>query len=180
MSSASYIPLTQISPSEFLWSPKAPRPPSPFQQYFSRRRAVIALVAATSLITFALFLKLSLSNDDSFDPLDLPINYNYQPDYIAVPVPGTLPPEAHPRLRPVRDLPTSCLEQYYARGGLCHDGQGAIPIDIIWTWVNGSDPLFADARDAAARSYAEDDPWRPKVTDNPSRMFRCVSPISLP
>lgn len=171
MSSASYIPLTQISPSEYLLSPNARPRVSSLHAYFTRRRAVIALVAATSLVTLVVFAKLSLSSDE-VEPIELPINYNYQPNYIAIPVPDALPPEGRPRLRPVRDLPSDCLEQYFVDGDLCHDGHGPLPIDVLWTWVNGSDPLFADAREDAALAYSDDDPYRPKRTDNPSRMFR--------
>ncbi|KAI0788222.1 hypothetical protein C8Q74DRAFT_1196372 [Fomes fomentarius] len=169
MSSANYIPLTQISPSEFFWHPKAAQHAS-VRSYFTRKRTIIALVAATSLITLLVFLRHS-KDDDEFDPF-WPINWAYQPSYIAIPVPDTLPPAARPKLRPVRDLPSACLEQYYASGLPCHDGRGPVPMDILWTWVNGSDPLFVDARQRAAESYAENDPNRPKKSNNPSRMFR--------
>ncbi len=174
MSSANYIPLTQISPSEFTWHPKAAQHTS-FRSYFTRKRAIIALVAATSLVTLLVFLRHSNSQDDDDDDSFWPINWAYQPSYIAIPVPDTLPPAARPKLRPVRDLPSACLEQYYASGLPCHDGRGPVPMDILWTWVNGSDPLFVDARQRAAESYGEDDPNRPKKSNNPSRMFRFVS-----
>ncbi|KAI0718280.1 hypothetical protein C8T65DRAFT_737499 [Cerioporus squamosus] len=151
MSSANYIPLTQISPSE---------------------RAVLALVAASSVVTLFVFLKLSLASADDFDDIEFRVNPLYQPSYIAIPVADSLPEAARPKLRPVRDLPTECLEDYYVSGLPCHDRQGPVPMDVIWTWVNGSDPLFIDSRTRAANSYDRDDPYRPIQSNNPSRMFR--------
>ncbi|TBU22887.1 hypothetical protein BD311DRAFT_675085 [Dichomitus squalens] len=171
MSSASYIPLTQIPPSELPWPPKPSLRPS-FALYFSRRRAVLALIAATSVVTLVLFLKVSSSHEDDLDDVGTPITPRYQPSYIAIPVPNSLPPSSHPKLRPVRDLPSHCLDQYYSSGGVCHDGLGPLPLDVIWTWVNGSDPLFRDAREHATKSYDNTDPYRPIKSNNPSRMFR--------
>ncbi|RPD56204.1 hypothetical protein L226DRAFT_535831 [Lentinus tigrinus ALCF2SS1-7] len=174
MSSANYIPLTQISPSEYRWHPRTPttHAASSLSSYFSRKRAVLALVATSSVITLFVFLKLSLGSADDFDDIEFHVNPLYQPSYIAIPVPDFLPDAARPKLRPVRDLPTECLEQYYVSGLPCHDGQGPVPMDVIWTWVNGSDPLFIDSRTRAANSYAKDDPYRPIKSNNPSRMFR--------
>ncbi|KAI1789382.1 hypothetical protein LXA43DRAFT_893004 [Ganoderma leucocontextum] len=171
MSSASYIPLTQISSSEYLPSPQIPLHAS-FASYFSRRRAVLALIAATSVVTLVLFLKVSNAHEGDFDYAGIPMNPSYQPSYIAIPVPNSLPASSQPKLRPVRDLPTRCLDRYYSLGGVCHDGLGPVPIDVVWTWVNGSDPLFSDAREQAAQSYDNDDPYRPIKSNNPSRMFR--------
>ncbi len=181
MSSANYIPLTQISPDEYHWHPKSPasHARSSLASYFSRRRAILALVAASSVITLFVFLKLSLASQDEFDELEFHVNPLYQPSYIAIPVPDSLPDAARPKLRPVRDLPTECLEHYYVSGLPCHDGQGPVPMDVIWTWVNGSDPLFIDSRTHAANSYAKDDPYRPIKSNNPSRMFRYVYPSPI-
>ena len=181
MSSASYIPLAQVPAPEPFW--EQTDPPSRLalcRAYFSRRRAVSILVFATSLFTLAAFVRFSLSNDEvvklelSLDSPEESDVASYQPKYIAVPLPDSLPPEAQPKLRPVRELPITCLEQYYTAGQLCHDGRGALPFDIVWTWVNGSDPLFADEKEAMAQSYSADDPYRPRKSNNPSRMFRYV------
>ena len=107
------------------------------------------------------------------------MNPSYHPSYIAIPVPDSLPTSSQPKLRPVRDLPTHCLDQYYSLGDICHDGLGPVPLDVVWTWVNGSDPLFSDAREQAAQSYDRDDPYRPIKSNNPSRMFRYVAPFVL-
>ena len=104
MSSASYIPLTQISSSEYRWPPQAaPRSSRPsFVSYFSRRRAVFILIIATSVVTLVLFLKVSSGfHEDDLDTTGT-IGALYQPSYIAIPVPDSLPPSSHPKLRPVR------------------------------------------------------------------------------
>ncbi|KAI0323660.1 hypothetical protein GY45DRAFT_553660 [Cubamyces sp. BRFM 1775] len=176
MTSATYIPLTQISPSEYTYSYSQDHKPRlhSLRAYFTRRRAVYALVAATSLLTLIVFLRVSSRHVDDLDDLDYyePVDPNFQPSYIAIPVPDSLPPSAHPRLRPVRDLPGHCLDAYFSSGELCHDSLGPVPMDVLWTWVNGSDPLFADAKERAAASFADDDPYRPIKKNNPSRMFR--------
>nr|VWO99700.1 Uncharacterized protein [Ganoderma boninense] len=171
MSTTSYIPLTRISSSEYLPTPRIPSHAS-FASYFSRRRAVLALIAATSVVTLVLFLKTSNAHEDDFDYGAIPMNPSYHPSYIAIPLPKSLPASSQPKLRPVRDVPIRCLDRYYALGGDCHDGLGPIPLDVVWTWVNGSDPLFSDARTQAAQSYDHDDPYRPIKSNNPSRMFR--------
>ncbi|OSD02439.1 hypothetical protein PYCCODRAFT_1467800 [Trametes coccinea BRFM310] len=181
MTSATYIPLTQISPSEYSY------PSLPFQHnrsrlsairaYFTRRRAVYALIGATSLITLLVFLKVSASHHDDFsydaeEDIDIPVDPQYQPSYIAIPVPPALPPSSRPRLRPVRDLPPHCLDALYSSGDPCHDALGPTRMDVVWTWVNGSDPLFADVKERAIANVDPDDPYRPINKNNPSRMFR--------
>ncbi|EJF56867.1 hypothetical protein DICSQDRAFT_112435 [Dichomitus squalens LYAD-421 SS1] len=178
MSSASYIPLTRIPHSEFLWSPKA-TPRYSLASYLARRRAVFALIVATSFVTLVLFLNIAGSHEEddyNYNDVGGPVNTSYrpgyQPGYIAFRVPDSLPSSSHPVLHPVRDLPSHCLDQYYSSGGVCHDGLGPLPLDVIWTWVNGSDPLFMDARENAAESFGNTDPYRPTQSSNSSRMFR--------
>ncbi|KAI8994106.1 hypothetical protein BD414DRAFT_273374 [Trametes punicea] len=177
MTSATYIPLTQISRSEYT-HPSAAHPEhriSSLRTYLNRRRAVYALLTATSLLTLFLFLKLSRTHEDDLDYLEdieLPASHDFQPAYIAIPIPPSLPQYSAPKLRPTRDLPAHCLDAYYSSGQLCHDSLGPAPMDIVWTWVNGSDPLFADAKERAMASFNEDDPYRPVRKNNPSRMFR--------
>ncbi|KAI0629884.1 hypothetical protein C8Q77DRAFT_1065020 [Trametes polyzona] len=173
MTSATYIPLTQISPQEFAWSPTRRSARPGLRAHFTRRRAIYALIATSSVLTLLLFLKFFPTHHDDLDE-----DFEYteepgdQPSYIAIPVPDSLPPAARPKLRPVRDLPAHCLDAYFASGELCHDTYGPIPMDVIWTWVNGSDPLFVDARARTINSFAPDDPYRPLKKNNPSRMFR--------
>ncbi|KAI0671047.1 hypothetical protein C8Q78DRAFT_973893 [Trametes maxima] len=172
MSAATYIPLTQISPDEFTWTPRRPRP-SLFRSYFSRRRAVYALIAATSLLTVLVFLKVSVGHEDDHEQDDLDdLEDHYHPSYIAIPVADSLPAAARPKLRPVRDLPAHCLDAYYQSGQPCHDSAGPMPMDVLWTWVNGSDPLFSETKDRVVSQLAPNDPYRPIKKNSPSRMFR--------
>ncbi|OJT14234.1 3-O-alpha-D-mannopyranosyl-alpha-D-mannopyranose xylosylphosphotransferase [Trametes pubescens] len=172
MSSATYIPLTQISPQEFAWPPSRRPSPASLRAHLTRRRAIYVLIATTSVLTFLLFLRLSPHHDDLDDDFEYSEDIGTHNAYIAIPVPEALPSATYPKLRPVRDLPAHCLDAYYAAGQLCHDSYGPIPMDVLWTWVNGSDPLFADARERAIKSFKPDDPYRPLKKNNPSRMFR--------
>jgi hypothetical protein len=45
-------------------------------------------------------------------------------------------------LTPSTDLPQSCLSAYFTHGTPCFDkDKSKLPIDVVWTWVNGSDSL---------------------------------------
>jgi hypothetical protein len=48
-------------------------------------------------------------------------------------------------LRTHRPLPTSCLDSYYTNGSGCTDGYQT-SYNIVWTWVNGSDPMISRAK----------------------------------
>ncbi|KAL7279706.1 hypothetical protein ACG7TL_006113 [Trametes sanguinea] len=139
--------------------------------YFTRRRAEYAFVVTIALLVL---LKTAVHRDDSFyeadETLDIPVNPDYQPSYIAVPVPPGLPSSALPKLRPVRDLPSHCLDTHYISGKLCHDTLGPASMDVVWTWVNGSDPLFAKAKERALANVDPHDPYRPVHKNNPSRI----------
>lgn len=47
-----------------------------------------------------------------------------------------------------RLLPTTCIDDYFTTGAFCNDGTRT-SFDIVWTWVNGSDPLLRQARQKA-------------------------------
>ncbi|CAG7849530.1 SubName: Full=Uncharacterized protein {ECO:0000313/EMBL:CCA71576.1} [Serendipita indica DSM 11827] len=44
-------------------------------------------------------------------------------------------------LRTWRPLPADCIDAYYSAGASCSDGQRTT-LDVVWTWVNGSDPML--------------------------------------
>lgn len=46
-------------------------------------------------------------------------------------------------LRPVRRLPSQCLDAHFAQGEPCYD-DGPSTFDIVWTWVNASDWRLQD------------------------------------
>lgn len=63
-------------------------------------------------------------------------------------------------LRSYRPLPDWCVEAYYTNGSTCNDAQRT-KFDVIWTWVNGSDPMIhksrAKAMTALRKGNNEDD-----------------------
>lgn len=68
------------------------------------------------------------------------------------------------------DLP--CLEAYFTRGEPCHLDSKP-PIDIVWTWVNGSDPLFNSEKTKAELAYLmADRPTRPPKPLSEQRRYR--------
>ena len=54
-------------------------------------------------------------------------------------------------LRTYRPLPAGCLDSYYTNGTGCTDRQNTT-FNVVWTWVNGSDPMIARAK---AKAMAE-------------------------
>lgn len=97
--------------------------------------------------------------DDTIDSL----NPLYRP---FKPLP---PPESpFPRLRPTRFLPPRCLEQWFANGEM-NCGQKELgeeeKLDVIWLWVNGSDPRWEKEMIAARREAG---------IYSPIHHFRCV------
>jgi len=132
--------------------------------YFLRRRIVLVTVLATSLLVLFLVLQHTLRDID-----ELGVHAaSYIPFELPSPLPLQFPHKAS--LTPVRDLPAACLESHFALGQPCHEI--AEPLDVLWTWVNGSDILLDEAkRDAQAR-YAPDDPYRPTRSTTQARLYR--------
>ncbi|KIM33571.1 hypothetical protein M408DRAFT_19842 [Serendipita vermifera MAFF 305830] len=54
-------------------------------------------------------------------------------------------------LRTYRPLPASCLDSYYTEGSGCTDRQNT-KFNVVWTWVNGTDPMITRAK---AKATAE-------------------------
>jgi hypothetical protein len=69
-----------------------------------------------------------------------------------------------------RLLPEHCIEGYFAKGEACFDGKKT-KFDVLWTWVNGSDPYFRKAKKEGTKEV----PQRNAAT---VKMFRCVSLLS--
>lgn len=95
------------------------------------------------------------------------------PEYQAAYLPFEPPPQQPPaaRLTPTQVLPDDCRDAYFSSGALCYDP--VIPsFDVLWTWVNGSDPLLQEAKMAAESRFAPDDPYRPKTSSAQARQYR--------
>ena len=75
------------------------------------------------------------------------------------------------QLMPTQELPDYCRDAYFSRGSLCYDPE--IPsMDIVWTWVNGSDSLLQEAKLLAESRFSSDDPYRPKTSFAEARQYR--------
>lgn len=61
-------------------------------------------------------------------------------------------------LRGFRPLPDWCMEGYYTNGSTCNDAERT-QFDIIWTWVNGSDPMISRARARAMAALTRGDDY---------------------
>lgn len=176
MSGSGYLPLSQYPHQS------TPSKAAGFAAtYLYRRRTLLTVVLVTSVFTLVVGFEYFFKDVSDFDGdsqvyyhsseaphnLYLPFQLDYEQSQSS---PSTL-------LRPVQDLPYSCLDRHYTTGDLCHNPD-IKPFDVVWTWVNGSDPLLSQAKNAAQQSYAPNDPYRPQPTVNQDRQFRCAYPCS--
>lgn len=83
---------------------------------------------------------------------------------------------------PIRDrrvkaglqLPQECLDAHFSQGSLCYVEE--VPkMDVLWTWVNGSDILLQNAKARITAQFSSTDPNRPSVSWKQYRQFRCVA-----
>lgn len=84
-------------------------------------------------------------------------------------------------LRPSLSLPSSCLDSHIATGGLCYN-PAEPKLDVVWTWVNGSDELLHDAKTRVETSLPLDNPYRPYRPGNAwshVRQFRQVVQVGF-
>ncbi|KAI0927538.1 hypothetical protein AcV5_008051 [Taiwanofungus camphoratus] len=133
--------------------------------YFLRRRGILAVLLASTLLFVFLFLKATLKDVDELGLSTTPSVNSY------LPFEPSFAPQPSPSLRPVHALPVSCLDSHFELGQPCYD-QTAYPLDVIWTWVNGSDDLLEHAKTLAQSKYSSNDPFRPIVSKNQERLYR--------
>ncbi|GBE85251.1 3-O-alpha-D-mannopyranosyl-alpha-D-mannopyranose xylosylphosphotransferase [Sparassis crispa] len=166
MSSASYLPVTRV----------------PFHGSSSkivaftalgalRRRAVFAGLLTTSLLVLFVLLRYTLKEFDiegaGLDILSPSVDLLA---YLPLEIPKGSSLSA--RLKPVRGLPISCLDAHFALGEICYEKE-IQPIDVLWTWVNGSDPLLQRAKSSAQERYERKDPYRPMIdASSQARLYR--------
>ena len=123
-----------------------------------------------SLSLFALYEYASyLSSDDVSSP---------EPEDLIDPSLDTVYLPFHPSpchvstaLKPTLPLPASCLDAHIARGEVCYNPD-APRLDVLWTWVNGSDILLQDAKARVEASFDADAPYRPNRSWKQVRQFR--------
>ena len=74
--------------------------------------------------------------------------------YHCIKVPHSSEPSP---LRPYQSLPSACRDAFFENGDNCNHQSTPTRFDLVWTWVNGSDPLLHDAMAAAEHSAAGDE-----------------------
>jgi hypothetical protein len=76
------------------------------------------------------------------------------------------------RLLYTEDFDLACLETYFIRGQPCHRDLQP-PIEVVWTWVNGSDPRFdATKQELENKVAVAGKPSRPPQGLSEQRMYR--------
>ncbi|PCH40329.1 hypothetical protein WOLCODRAFT_136778 [Wolfiporia cocos MD-104 SS10] len=172
--SPDYIPLAQAPFTQ----PRAAGRASAATMYCLRRRLVLWSLFGTSLLTLFVYMKHSFNYIDvELDDLDIDLfppqaTSSLQTEsYLPFQVVSRPNDTAHLPLRPVPPLPSTCLDAYFARGDACYASQPA-KLDLLWTWVNGSDPLEQQAKTNVAAKFDSQDPWRPSMQPNQARLYR--------
>ncbi|KIJ52434.1 hypothetical protein M422DRAFT_222969 [Sphaerobolus stellatus SS14] len=78
-------------------------------------------------------------------------NLVHHPHYLVFESSSSPPVPVNDRpVRSIRRLPNSCVDEHIAYGAPCAD-PNAVTFDLVWTWVNGSDPRLEQAIAEAAR-----------------------------
>lgn len=172
-----YIPLAQTSSGE-PWTPADLEAPAQARsRSLTRRRVIFGSLLVIVLLAFY-FIVAEWVEDSDLDYTDV------VPDYHAAYIPFE-PPRRNAsfidttRLTPTQELPDDCRDAYMSSGSLCFDPV-IEDMDIIWTWVNGSDPLLQKAKLKAESEFAGDDPYRPKASSAQARQYRSVPMICYP
>ncbi|KAJ3551401.1 hypothetical protein NM688_g4726 [Phlebia brevispora] len=164
-----YIPLTQSTSSE-TWHPEDLEDPTKTRAPPRRtRRVIFGSLLVTALFVFYLVVAdwVEDSGDLDYDE-DVP---EWRAAYLPFEPPIQNASAGITRLTPTQELPDDCRDAYFSSGALCYDPE--IPrMDVVWTWVNGSDPLLRAAKLHAESQFADDDPYRPKSSAAQERQYR--------
>ncbi|CCM05604.1 uncharacterized protein FIBRA_07832 [Fibroporia radiculosa] len=141
-----------------------------------RRRVLYAALFTTSVFTLFYLLKYSFRDiDGDLEDLELIFPIDAIPSlptsYLPFRVPSPPPTSQSTLVKPVLDLPATCLDAYYVHGDAC---SSPLPpkLDLLWTWVNGSDPLEQQAKMDVQASYGPTNPWRPATSSTQARLYR--------
>ena len=187
---AEYIPLAQTSLDE-PWPQDesrqsllpttanfVPHPTSPLRTSSRRRyRYVFGSLITVVLLAFYLVVADWVEDIDDLDYSDTPAaQSDAHAAYIPFEPPTHRDTSAAARLRPAQVLPARCREAYFVGGELCYDPD-IRPMDVVWTWDNGSDPLLQEAKLRAEDRFSDDDPYRPKNSPRQQRQYRYASPL---
>ena len=142
-----------------------------------KRRNVFALVAILGL--FPVFQRLYYSYFKvkswlTYDPL---WSYTYvnasatvfpphDPIYILFEPRTYATFEPSQPLQKVRRLLAHCRDDYFAKGVPCHASPDP-PLDVVWTWANGSDRLFQESLSRVIQTAD----YKTKATYRPNTYF---------
>ena len=138
---------------------------------WTRKTMQTAILAVVCVSFFTLWNYASILTGDDLLEEDEPPDPALDTVYLPFrPVPYD--PSQSPTVRPTLDLPKHCLDAHIAQGELC-SARNPPPLDILWTWVNGSDILQQDAKARVEELYA-DSPYRPVANWKTVRQFRSV------
>ena len=177
MKYSDYIPLAQTPSAASTSFSDGPLDHAPIPRKNNRRRAILGTGVVISLVLiYVLAAELAEDVDDLY--LDDP---ELLPDAHAVYLPFQ-PPNQNTtrgtRLAPTQVLPDHCRDAFFSSGALCYDP--VLPrMDVVWTWVNGSDNLLQAAKLKAESRFSDSDPYRPKTSAAQARQYRCVTRVAL-
>lgn len=148
-------------------------------RWIYRRRATHVLFTLVALL--ALYFLFGYNSH----PQDELVRHSYAVSAPELSIDSTtyLPfrPAAHPTrvsspvapLKPSGALPLSCLEDHIAYGKPCYNSESHL-MDVVWTWVNGSDNLLNESMLRVGRRYPAGDPYLPSTQRQQHRQFRSV------
>ncbi|KDQ19027.1 hypothetical protein BOTBODRAFT_184820 [Botryobasidium botryosum FD-172 SS1] len=160
-----YLPLTQDGITVDL----NPRPREIWT--ISRRRSMLWTGVGLCLTTFLLIayfhdpVIMEVADVLWFSPNSY---YGYHGSYLPFALPTPASSLSQPLL-PVQALPTACIEDHFVNGGPCFNNR--TQMDVLWTWVNGSDPFLQGEKEATEKKLSPDDPYRP-IRKNQARQYR--------
>jgi hypothetical protein len=172
MNYSDYIPLTATTRSHRSANPRDVR----FGPQNSGRRRRIVLGSALAFILVAALYFISADLLDEAEDIFLDDSDIVYPEFQAAYLPFEPPAtnrstDATARLTPTQVLPDDCRDAYFSAGALCYDPD--LPrMDVIWTWVNGSDGLLERAKLEVESRFSSDDPYRPMASASQARQYR--------
>ena len=144
---------------------------------WSRRTIQSSFILLGCISLFTLYEYTSYLADDESSP-DVADVYDTELDSVYLPF-QPVPYQPSLTLRFTSLLPDACLDNHLAQGELCYNPQQP-KLDVVWTWVNGSDILLQDAKARVESSYPADAAYRPNKSWKQARQFRSALCANLP
>lgn len=108
--------------------------------------------------------------EDMLFPPDKPTYVLFEPPSLTIQmVPSLSSSSPSSVVRPVQPLSSRCLDAHFENGETCAASTPDPPIDVLWTWVNGSDRLLMESMAQAVR---RSDPKMPTTSRPNTELFR--------